>query len=435
MTTQLAPPTPAAPDPGPAETGAPTGRARHRSAAPPGRRRRWVIGGVLVVVLVLLAGEVGLRLTATPAPATVSATVDAEATVPGAAPTVPWPTVGQAAVAVPALGWSEQSGAETPVPVASMTKLMTALIVLTDHPLSLTSNGPKVTMTAADAADYDGDVAGNDASLPVKAGEVLTERQLLNGLLVRSADNFADVLATWDAGSVPAFVAKMNAGATLLGMDQSHFADPSGVSPDSVSTAADLLKAASTAMADPAFAALVDQTSTSLPMAPDQASFTPLIGQEGVVGVKSGWTTAAGGGDVMALKVPVDGRTEIVLAAVTSQPDPDPLGAAGQADLRMARAVGSALAPRPVVRADQQVAVAAAGGHRIAVVTTGDASFIGLPGQVVSQRVLVTHGLAAGAPAGSSVGVMRVRLGDQTATVGLRTVAAVPRPGLVQRLL
>ena len=345
MTTQLAPPSPPAPDPEPLERTARTGRARHRSAPRPGGRRRWLIGAALALVLVVLAGEVGLRMTTTPAPARVSPTVGAEATVPGPAPAVPWPKVGQAAVAVPALGWSEQSGAETPVPVASMTKMMTALIVLTDHPLTLTSNGPNVTMTAADAADYSADVAGNDASLPVKAGEVLTERQLLDGLVVRSADNFADALATWDAGSVPAFVAKMNAGATLLGMDHTHFADPSGVSPDSVSTAADLLKAASTGMANPVFAALVDQTSISLPMAPDQGSFTPLIGQEGVVGVKSGWTTAAGGGDVMALKVPVAGRTEMVLAAVTSQPDPDPLGTAGQVDLHMAQAVGGSHGP------------------------------------------------------------------------------------------
>ncbi len=67
--------------------------------------------------------------------------------------------------------------------------------------------------------------------MPVQPGEELTERQLLNGLLVHSANNFADVLAQWDAGTMPAFVAKMNAAAAALGMAHTHYADASGLDP------------------------------------------------------------------------------------------------------------------------------------------------------------------------------------------------------------
>ena len=106
------------------------------------------------------------------------------------------------------------------MPVASLTKMMTAYLVLTDHPLSATEQGPSFTMTAADVADWDNAVDTDQSNVEVALGEVLTERQLLEGLLVHSANNFADILAEWDAGSMAAFVTKMNATALTLGMTQ-----------------------------------------------------------------------------------------------------------------------------------------------------------------------------------------------------------------------
>ena len=76
-------------------------------------------------------------------------------------------------------------------------------------------------MTAADQAEASAEEGAGATNVPVQPGEKLTERQLLNGLLVHSANNFADVLARWDAGTVPAFVAKMNATARRSG-DGAH---------------------------------------------------------------------------------------------------------------------------------------------------------------------------------------------------------------------
>ena len=149
--------------------------------------------------------------------------------------------------------------------------------------------------------DYNNDTVDDDSNAQVTVGEQLTEQQVLTGLLVHSADNFADLLARWDAGSTPAFVAKMNADAAQLGMRQSHFADASGVDPGSMSTAADLLKVAALDMANPAFASMVQMTSVTLPVAGTISTYTPLLGLQGVIGVKSGFTTAAGGCDVLAV--------------------------------------------------------------------------------------------------------------------------------------
>ena len=112
-------------------------------------------------------------------------------------------------------------------------------------------------MTQTDVDDYDNDTVDDEANAQVTLGEVLTERQLLGGLLVHSANNYADTLARWDAGSIPAFVAKMNATAARLGMDHTHYADPSGFNPASESTAGDILKVAAPDMDDPDFASIV----------------------------------------------------------------------------------------------------------------------------------------------------------------------------------
>ena len=114
-----------------------------------------------------------------------------------------------------------ESGPEAAVPIASLTKIMTAYLTLRDHPLAPDAQGPMLTMTRRrPGRSVRRRGARAPTNVPVQPGEVLTERQLLNGLLVHSANNFADVLARWDAGTVPAFVAKMNAAAAALGHDR-----------------------------------------------------------------------------------------------------------------------------------------------------------------------------------------------------------------------
>ena len=135
--------------------------------------------------------------------------------------------------------------------MASLTKLMTAYVILHDHPLKMGQLGPSITVTQADVNDYNEDTVSDNSNAQVAVGEQIPEVQVLGGLLIHSADNYADLLARWDAGSEAAFVAKMNKDAAQLGMTQSHFADPSGVDPGSQSTPYDLLKVASLDMTNP----------------------------------------------------------------------------------------------------------------------------------------------------------------------------------------
>ena len=135
----------------------------------------------------------------------------AESALPGEPPSLPWPPAGQAAIAIPGIGSLGARDGDTPVPIASVTKVMTALVVLQDHPLSPSEEGPAITMTAADVGAYEAGVRVGRSELRVAVGETLTEHQALEALLVGSANNVADALARWDAGSVPGFVDRMNA--------------------------------------------------------------------------------------------------------------------------------------------------------------------------------------------------------------------------------
>jgi D-alanyl-D-alanine carboxypeptidase (penicillin-binding protein 5/6) len=297
---------------------------------PRGHPLRW--GVVLSLVVVLVALQV---TRAVPDPVVRPAMVTTSADIPGSPPTLPWPATGQGAIAVPGRGLLMQSGPETPVPVASLTKIMTAYLVLRDHPLSDTAQGPGFSMSMNDEDEAAADETAGATSVPVQAGEVLTERQLLNGLLVHSANNFADVLANWDAGNVGAFVARMNAMAVTLGMHNTHYADPDGLSSQSVSSAADQLQVAMKAMSMPTFAAMVSQTSITLPIAGIIPNYVSSIGSDGIIGVKSGFTQAAMGCLVMAADRMVGGRKVLVMAAVTGQPGLAPLDTANAADVAL----------------------------------------------------------------------------------------------------
>ena len=86
-------------------------------------------------------------------------------------------------------------------------------------------------MTAADAAEYHAELHMDESSVAIEAGETLTERQMLEAMLTQSANDVAYSLAVWDAGSVAAFVVKMNALAASLGTTDTHYVDASGYDP------------------------------------------------------------------------------------------------------------------------------------------------------------------------------------------------------------
>jgi D-alanyl-D-alanine carboxypeptidase (penicillin-binding protein 5/6) len=171
------------------------------------------IGIVLLLLVAGLAAWNYLR----PIPA-VAATgsVHTSETIAGTPPALPWPSRGSGAISVKGLGFIASSGNEQPIPAASVTKVMTALLILEDKPLQKDQQGPTITITDADVAGYEADAANKESVAAVRSGEQITELEALQGLLIPSANNLAETLARWDAGSIDAFVVKMNSRAAAL---------------------------------------------------------------------------------------------------------------------------------------------------------------------------------------------------------------------------
>jgi len=254
---------------------------------------------------------------------------------PGTVTPLVWPSVGSAALFIPSQGVA-QGYHDQVVPIASLTKMMTAYVVLKKLPLAIGQTGPCVTVSDSDVATYEALSALDESSVYVVAGESLCEIDLLNGLLVHSASNYAVMLADLVAGGTEAFVGLMNQDAQQLGLDNTHYADVSGFDPDSVSTALDQAQLAYQLMKSPLVRSIVDQTSVTLPVAGTVDSFTPYVGQDNVIGVKSGRTSQAGGCDVMAMTFQLGTKTEVLYAVVLGQEGGDLLGPAGTAALALA---------------------------------------------------------------------------------------------------
>ncbi len=305
-------------DPAPVATG---GGERPQRARRRRNRRiiKWSLASLLVVVLLAGAGVAVQRATRPLARPVLTHALQTSNVVPGAQPALPWPSIGQAAIAIPSLGYAQQSGPESPVPVASLTKMATAVVILRDHPMAPGASGPSIAVTADDVGQYDYDLQNDESNIPIQAGEQLTELQMVEALLNQSANDIAYSLAVWDSGSEAAFVAKMNSLAASLGATATHYVDPSGFAPQSVSTAADSLRIAAAGMAIPAFAAVAAMPTVTLPLVGTAHNIVTEIGSNGIVGVKSGYTSQASGCMVLAGYRTIEGRSVLVLASALGQ--------------------------------------------------------------------------------------------------------------------
>ena len=293
-------------------------------------RIRWIrVAGLLAAIATIAAilGHQLLGSSSSPAASRVDLLRSELRDALGAAPpSTVWPVDGQAAVHVghsPVRAGPNQHAA----PIASLAKVMTAYLVLRDHPLRPDQNGPAITLTDADAADTDRRRGQEESVVSIAAGEQLTERQALQALLLPSANNIAAVLARWDAGSVDRFVARMNAAARSLGMTHTRYTDPSGYDDATVSTAADQVRIVDRAMRLPVFASIVATPSATLPVAGTVHNTNSLLGYDGFVGVKTGSDDAAGGCFAFRAIRWIDGKRTTISGVVLGQPGHDQIAA------------------------------------------------------------------------------------------------------------
>ena len=176
---------------------------------------------------------------------------------------------------------------DSPKPIASLTKLMTALIIMEDHKPSEIVTVGKLPILGLE-----------DQKMGLVEGEEIEVGELLKALLIYSANDAANALAIYDSESIENFSIKMNDKATQWGLTKTKFEDPSGLSPNNTSSANDLLKIATILSVNDTFKNITSTAYTKVSnlsgKSYDITTTNKILGLGGVVGMKTGFTLEAG---------------------------------------------------------------------------------------------------------------------------------------------
>ncbi|MFE3827222.1 D-alanyl-D-alanine carboxypeptidase [Streptomyces sp. NPDC059092] len=365
-----------------------------------------------------------------PAP-TLSLTAESTYAFEGDKPALPWPDHGQGVMSVAGLGVVDSFGEQKPVPIASVTKSMTAYIIMRDHPMKVGQDGAKIPVDALAEKEGGYDESGNESTLnTIKEGDKLSQKDALSALMIPSANNVARLLARWDAGSQDAFVKKMNDAAKELGMKDTTYTDPSGLDATTVSTAADQVKLGLELVKMPGLMVITQLPSWTDPSGKTWPNWNTLVPYNGAIGIKTGTTTKAGGNLLFAATKDVDGTKQYVVGAVLSQQGPSIIDAVNAASKKVLIPTRELLVSKTVVKKGQTVGYVDDGlGGSTPVVATADLKAAGWPSLKISVA-LTDDGrtIPETATAGTVVGHLTVGSGpgQVSAPVALQSDKAEP---------
>jgi serine-type D-Ala-D-Ala carboxypeptidase (penicillin-binding protein 5/6) len=344
---------------------------------------------------------------------------------------LPWPAYGQAALSASGYGLLATHSSTKPVPVGSVAKVITALTVLSKKPLSSGATGPTITLTQADVDNYNQYVSQDGSVVPVAAGEQISERQALEAMLLPSADNMADSLAAWAFGSLSVYSSFANQYIKTLGLNHTTVADASGFSPQTVSTAADLVQLGSKALADPTVSTIVAERQASLPVADTISNINWLLNSDGFVGIKTGSTDQAGGCFLFAVHRTISGQNLTLIGAVLGAPN---LYTSMLDSRTLADAAPAGFKQTTLVSSGQAVATYKTKWNTtINAVAASSVSALVWHGQVIKFGTDIEK-LPAGARAGTVVGKLNVSLGGHIFQTELATATANQKPSAFWRL-
>lgn len=320
---------------------------------------------------------------------------------------------------------------DTVRPIASITKVVTALVVLEQAPLAAGEQGPTITLDAAAGALDEEYRAINGSVAPAEAGLALTQRQLIDLMLVWSANNYADTLATWAFGSVDAYVAAANDWVARQGIEGLQIADATGFSPQSAATPRALLELARLAIANPAVAESVAQQRIDVPGVGAFENRNTALGLDGITGLKTGTTIEAGACLLFSGRAEIGGETVDVVGVVLDAE----VHAQAAADARgLLLSVIDDYRSVDLAAPGEVVARWSAPWGEKAELRTAEAAATVVWGDAVSQSFVPTPTLRAGRSAPEAPSMV-VQLGDEQVRVPLEWSGAIEGPDLQWRLL
>jgi D-alanyl-D-alanine carboxypeptidase (penicillin-binding protein 5/6) len=392
------------------------------------RRRRVAFFGAAAIVL-----GTGFYLPVTllaPVPATAAAILPYEAPVTEAAQ-LTFPARGATAVgAVGYPGILASSGSVEALPMASITKLITAMVVLEAKPIGVDDAGPDITFGAADVAIYKHYLQANGKVVKVKSGLVLTQRQVLDVTLIESGNNYAESLVNWAFGSEDAFVPVAREWLDRHDLPGIAINDSTGMDPNNTASAADLIALGKVAIADPLIAEIVSTKKEEIPWVGEIQNTNDLLGKSGVIGIKTGTLTETGSNLLFAANIVVGDENVTVVGVM--------LGGETHKILN----VDVLTLLQGVQASFHEVILASAGqeygsyttewGDSSELVATKDASVVVWGDTPVALMVEAPDVTVA--EAGTDVGMLNFTIGTETREVPLELADSIDDPGGSWRL-
>lgn len=409
---------------------------RPRPLAPPKQKRRLPLRRLLVsfVAIVFIGGYSAVTITRPYNELSPSITNNTlRITTP--ASNLPWPAYAQGAFGLTDGSVIGTKGKQQPMSIASAAKIITALVVLERHPITANGNGPSITMTAADVALYNKYVAIGGSVTPVNVGQVLTQRQMLEAILLPSANNIADSLAIWSYGSVDAYLAAANQYLAKHDLTQTKAAgDASGYLPDSTSTASDLVKLGALAMRHPVVAQIVGQQTAVIPGVGTVRNYNSLLGQNGIVGIKTGNNDQNGGVFVGATAVDVNGKKVTLISALGYAPS---LNVVLRDSNTLLAALRTTIADTTIVKKNTVLGIyTQSNGQKVQAVAASDLSTTVLRGSTVKAKV-VLNDIGYSTVKGQTVGHVTIDANDLTPARSITVILkqSPTKPDIAYRLL
>ncbi|MCX5013399.1 hypothetical protein OG765_20735 [Streptomyces sp. NBC_00555] len=398
--------------------------------------RRFKIYFPLAVLLAIILAVVQL-VRPLPEPKLVM-TAQSSYTFGGDKPQLPWPTEGQAYMAAAGLGTLGQSGEQKPVPIASVTKSMTAYIILRDHPIKKGEQGQMIDVDkTAETEGKKNNSTDNESTLDtVKEGEKISEYDAIAALMIPSANNIARLLARWDSGSQEAFVKKMNDTAKELGMTNTTYTDPSGLDATTVSTAEDQVKLGLKLVEIETLLDITKKPSWVDPSGKKWDNWNRLVPYNDSLGIKTGTTTKAGGNLLFAAQKKIGNTNQLIVGAVLAQHKPPIIDSVISASKQLMIATQKALEGAPVVKKGAVVGYVDDGlGGRTPVVATADVQAVGWASLNVNVKLAGGGGkIPQTAKAGTEIGVLTVGEGASQVKVPVALQSELAAPGIGSKL-
>jgi D-alanyl-D-alanine carboxypeptidase (penicillin-binding protein 5/6) len=343
-----------------------------------------------------------------------------------------WPAQGYAAIGAKGYGVLATHGSQNQRPMASISKVVTALAVLEKHPFKSSKSSPTLTMTAADVELFNKYYGMGGAYVKVEVGEKITLYQALQAILLPSANNMADSVAIWAFGSMEKYHEYANQMLARMGLKQTVVAtDASGFAPGSKSTPTDLVRLGELAMKNPVIAEIVAQPSATIPVHGVIYSANSRLGFNNIIGIKTGLTDEAGGCFLFAAQHDVNGQKVMLIGAILGEPtlrgalnDSEPL-------LNSAKQYFSVKTP---IKAGEVFATVTTKWQSTAnVVAQKDVSLVAWNGKPITPNIELSR-INGSKPAGTVVGNALVSSGNHTTSTPLVLQDAIKGPTWQWRL-